>query len=229
MSFTNYKDSQNDVLTTIAPVIDTFLLRLKEEMPNTAFVYDAELSYDTSLKNLRDDEYYNDDADVQSPILSFRRTLLRNVEDKSSGRRLPYQRVVNRSDDYDNNPSILASCMGLFQIEFVYYTKSIEMCEKFEIAHAAQRGISGIRKLNVVLDGDLGNLEYILKHEPLSELTINSQGNYYKAIGGVINIQGIYLLFESKGSIIRSISSRVNSFIEAPKDGNNLDTININS
>ncbi len=229
MSFINHPDSQNDVVTTIAPVIDEFLKSLKVEMPNTGFVYDPELSYETSVKNLRDDEFYNDDVNVQSPLFSFRRTILRGVEEQSSGKRLPYQKIVHRLNQFDDEPKIYASCMGTFNLEYVYYTKSILACEQFEVAHAAQRGVSGVRKINVFLGDELGTLTYELRHEPLDELTVNHPSNYYKALGGVIIIHGIYLLFESKGTIIKSINARVNNFISGVEDSTLLDNISINS
>ena len=197
-------------------------------MPNTGLVYDPELSYETATQRLRDNEHYNNDADVNSPLLAFRRTILREVDLQASGKRLPQHKIVNRLSS-QQDPTIYAACMGTFNLEYMYFTKSMLACEQFEIAHAAKRGVSGLRQLKVNLGTELGILEYQLTHEPLEDLTINNAANYYKALGGVIIVHGIYLLFEEKGTIIKDISARVNNFIDQVGDGNLLDTVSINS
>jgi methionine synthase II (cobalamin-independent) len=220
MSFENYKDSQNDVITTIAPTLSTFLNELRKEMPNCGVVYDPSLSYETAIAKHRADNNFDEDSDTQLPLFAFRRTVLTEIEDATAFKRLSQLKI--RGDITEDGTIIYAGAAGQFQIEYIYFAKDMEQAERFEVSHIAKRGITGIRTLDVYLGESLGNTTYIFEHEQLSDLTDNQEGNSHKALGGVVTVRGLYLLFETKNQVIKETVAKINNFINGEEYGSLL-------
>lgn len=227
--FVNQSDSQNSVVTTIAPVLSELLSKLEVEMPDCNMVYDPELTYESAISTLRDNSNFNDAYNKPIPLLAWRRSVLVPSDDAPAGRRLPYLKSVAPHQTDPNSTRVFMAVEGKFNFEYIYFVDTMLKAEQFEIAHAAQAGITGIRKLSVPLDEGLGSFEFVLQHEVLNDLTVNFTGNFHKALAGIISVRGVYFVFKTSSKRILDIVSRLSTYRRVVGDGQLLSTTEINS
>lgn len=196
----NYRDSLNNVISTVTHVLFGFEDMVREEIPDLPVVYDKELSYPTAIKLLL--AKHNDQDPL--PFLAYNRTVARPTE-MGIGRRVRTYEGIHKLEG--NNIHYGAS-YDEFDLNFMFVSKSMEDIEKFEITYNSDEGISGTKEL-VIDMSDLGDFKYFLKYNEISDLDIEHEGTYHKAIIGSITVRGFYFTFRSTSGIIKEINAKI--------------------
>lgn len=206
--------SQNDVLTTATHFLVEFENYIRLEMPDCSVIFDDQLSYVTALKLLRQNDDFHGSETDNLPLFAYKRTSLKK-EEQGIGKRsvkarnlnvtLPSGKVVQYGIVY-----------GTFDIMFAYYTKSIELLEKFEVVYGNNLGLSGQREIEVNM-GELGDFKYFLKWNELEDFDVQSdEDNYFKALAGSVTVRGFFYIFAGEASIIREVQALIKGVDKVP-------------
>ena len=199
-------------VTTIGLVLDEFLNLLEKNLSSSVkFVYDEEMTLESSLTKLRAISERNGTTfDGEFPLFSFRRSVLKYLEDGQSRRS-----VVNRTSDQivgDNSKLLIyKSINGEIEINFSYYSNSFMDNEIFEIDYLSEFSSSKDKSISVSLPDGLGEFKYYIKYEPLEDKLSNSEGIYHKRVNGTIKINGWFLTLKGSSSSIKTILAKINS------------------
>jgi hypothetical protein len=219
----NVAESTYDVVSNIQPVLAAFIASMREEMPNLAYVYDPDLSYETAVPLLRDRNNQLGISSEPLPLLAFRMSTLRHPDDtQAPNRRLNKKTISMRIGDSMHTFDALH---GEMDVDLLYITKSMDELERFQIAYLAEVGISGTKELTVNMGQDIGDIKYFAQYNELLDITLNVENNYYKALVTSVKIRGFYLIFKNAGGIIKTIINNYHNYIQNPKDGILLETI----
>ncbi len=211
----NYKDSQNDVISTHTHVLFALENMIRQEMPNCSIVYDHQLSYETAIKQF----YVNNDSEQDPlPLFAYMRGVSRPAELTPAKRGRNYTGVLK---NYDGAVTYGAS-YDEFDVNFAYFTKSVEIAEKFEVTYNSDEGITGTKEL-IVNMGDLGDFKYFITYEELTDIQFEFESQFYKSVAGTLKIRGFYFTFRSTSGIIKEINER----IMAVRDINKKDSIEL--
>jgi hypothetical protein len=206
---------KQSVLGTATLVMYELIQKIRRELPDTKYVYDEGLSYETAMKKFRDDNNMNSDDKVGLPLFAFRRSVLRYAEAMGGiGRRSTTKKAVYPLNNADLSPYISATILQAeFDVEFAYITREMTDLERFEVAYLSQRGIADGEMLEV----DIPELPDTLKYqvdfkENLDDKTINVEDNYYKTIVGKFTVRGFFLVFKGDVKLITSIGLRIKTY-----------------
>lgn len=205
-----FPNSEAQVVSTIAMVLEKFLYILKEEVPGIQFVYDESLSFETALATLRANNNEAGEKSGAYPLFIFRRSVLRYCKD-GPGKRS----ITNRARGVQSagKVPIYRTVHGEFDVEFFYVAKTMEQLERFEIAYLAEESFSEDRELVVDLTPQIGSpMSYYLSPSPLSDKRVQSEGVYYKGATGSLTIRGFYLVFREQLKHINSMGIRILEF-----------------
>ena len=211
-----FKGVCNTVSLTLAELLTLF----KTVIPDMKQVYDENLSYESTIKKFRADNQLKNERVDFFPCFSFRRSVLRYTEPAGPGHRsivFTSSRNLPSSADpaipkfADNYHAVQAD----FDIEFIYFTRSVDRMAEFEITYLSEDGISKFKQFAVDLTPELGGpFNYYAKFGPLESRSIkfDEGGNYYKVISGKITIRGFYFLLVGTSPVIKSIQKRISDF-----------------
>jgi hypothetical protein len=201
----NYPDSQNDVVTTMTHVALAFQHLVGTEMPNISVVYDEQLSYETGIKKiLNNDNYSGADRDPL-PAFMYQRTILIPSEIGLSRRSKGRTGCIRVGDEI----LTYSTFHGEFDINFLYVAESVEHIEKFEVVYNSEEGITGTKEIVVQMGDELGEFKYYLDYQDLTEKIIEHENVYYKGIIGSIKVRGFYFTFRGANGLIEQIRSRI--------------------
>lgn len=202
---------QEKVVTTIALVLEQFLLTIKKEVPQAKFVYDESLSYETAIEKFRADNNITPSERTDAlPLFAFKRSVLKYSEHGLSRRssRLDMSHEYNTA--IPNTSNVFKTVHGELDIEFLFIIKSAQDAELFEIEYLSELGITRQKELIVNTQEDLGlNLQYFVWHNPLADKSIQTDINYFKAIQGSVRIRGFYPVFKTRSKHILDVTGNI--------------------
>lgn len=201
----NNSNSQNDVITTMTHVLLSFQDAVRHEMPNCAIVYDEQLSYETAIEQYLANSNYNGSDGKPMPLFAYNRTVLIDVEHGLGKRGKSQYGTLTLPN---NKKAVYSTAYGEFEIQFVYFSKAVELSEKFEVVYNSDEGITGTKEIIVDM-ADLGEFKYFLDYQELTEKTIEREDNFYKSIIGSIKVRGFYFTFRSESSVIAEINAKI--------------------
>ena len=204
----NYSDSMNDTVSTLGPVLQTFINRVvKEEMPNCNAIYDPQLSYDSALVLFREQNAKMETTRDPLPMFAFSRSALRYPElapalHRRTANNIGYHKV--------NEDTVFTYAMTYAEVEiqFLYVNKNMKEVEQFEINYLANEGITGSREITVNLP-DLGDFNYHIDYNDILEIDANKEGAYQKGLAGSLTIRGFFFVFRSETGLIKEINARI--------------------
>lgn len=202
---------QERVISSMALVLEQFISKVKLEVPNAKFVYDEKLSYETAISKFRSDNNIGELSNETDalPLFAFKRSVLRHTE-KGMGKRAATGLVDFKRNLPDGQSEIFKIVHGEMDIDFLFIVKSAEDSELFEIEYLSETGISKQKELLVDLREDLGtDLQYFVEYGPLSDKSMESESNYFKAITGSVKVVGFYPVFKSSAKQILNIHSKI--------------------
>jgi hypothetical protein len=220
----NYPESKNDVVDTKAAVIVAFINDvLKKEMPNCSYAYDPDLSYETGMRILRDNNNMGTAQQDGKELFLYRVTALRHPDEgQAPNVRSTHQRGKLMLSD--GKAATYSAVHAEFDLEFLYVNPSMEESQKFEITFLSDDGISGTPELTAKM-GELGDFRYYLKWEKLLDITVNSNDNYYKAYASILKVRGFFFVFEGESKIIQEVKANINSYIQLTSLSKHLETV----
>jgi hypothetical protein len=208
----NYSESKNDVVDTKAAVIVAFLNDvLKKEMPNCSYAYDPDLSYETGMKILRDNNNMGNAQQDGAELFLYRVTPLRHPDEGQA----PNIRSTHQKGRVRLSDGVAATYTAVhaeFDLEFLYCNPNMEEAQRFEVVYLSDDGISGTPEVTARM-GELGDFNYFLKWEKLLDITVNNQDNYYKAYASILKVRGFFFVFEGESKIITEIKTGINSYV----------------
>lgn len=221
---------KEEVLTTSTLIMYELIQKIMRELPDTKYVYDEGLSYETAVKKFIDDNNMNTSDDIDGrgdnfnfeqpkaskvlPLFAFRRSILRYAEDMGGiGRRASTKKATYPLNGDLGNYVSATMVQAEFDIEFAYITREIQDLERFEVAYLSQKGFSDGQQLEV----DFPELDTSMKYhvdfkENLDDKVINVEENYYKTIAGKFTIRGYFLVFKGQVRRIESVGLRIKTY-----------------
>jgi len=208
----------NRKITTLSVlVIDNLLSKIQSEFPNIKFIYDDNLSYESAVNKLRAYNLQNGiEYDIgKYPLFAFNRSVLR-YSTEGIGKRSVVE-TANRRLDALNRPKI-AETYHIphleFDLNFLYFTKSTQKMEEFEIIYLSEDGISQNKILTLDLTPDLGGpLNYYLVYKPLDSKIISLEGKYYKQLNGSLVVRGFFPVIQGESPVILQIKKQIYNFM----------------
>ena len=222
----NSIDSMKDVVETVAPVLQTIINDvIRFEMPSCNYVYDPDLSYETSLQRFRNNNTMNNTTMEALPLFSFRRTALRYPDDGSApNMRSTSHRGVQRLPDGGAVEYSAVHCE--FDLDFLYINKFMQELEQFEITYMSEDGISSVKEITVTIP-QLGDFKYFLAWSPLLDISDNTEDNFYKGLAGTLKVRGFFFVFRTESKQILEINANIRAFYESIAANDLIRTINI--
>lgn len=222
----NFSDSKNDVVETKAAVIVAFINDvLRKEMPNCSYAFDPDLSYETGMKILRDNNNMGTAQQDGKELFLYRVTSLRHPDE---GQAPNVRSTHNRGKIMlsDGKAATYSAVHAEFDLEFLYVNPSMEESQKFEVTFLSDDGMTGTTDLTAKM-GELGDFRYYLKWEKLLDITVNSNDNYYKAYASMVKVRGFFFVFEGESKVIHDIKANINSYIQNTTTGIHLETVTV--
>ena len=204
------------LLSTIALVMKGLIDAVQGVYPNLKCVYDEDLTYQTSVTKLREKFQKEEISSPIFPLFAFRRTVLR-ISDKVP-RATNVQPIDFTATDY---AKLYRGSYGMFDIEFLVYHTDMEFMESFEIEYLMWQGLKSIRDYSIFIPGLDGEFKYQTYWDWLSDIKISVPAQYYKALTGRVNIQGLFLALSSPATypkikeIIKTIRTLYGEFLES--------------
>jgi hypothetical protein len=205
---TNHSDSQKDVVSTATHVLAKFEDMVRTEMPGTSTVYDEELTFDSALKKFFSSENYEGNGNTPLPLFAYNRSVMVDSE-QGWGMRAKNGIGTMKVGTAPNQSLVTYSAAyGVYDIAFIYITRSIQQMEQFEVVYNSNEGITGTRELTLDMD-DLGSFKYFLEYGQLGSKEIVKDTVYYKAVFGTVKCRGFYFTFRSSSAMIKEINSKI--------------------
>jgi hypothetical protein len=222
----NQPESKQDVVETKAAVIVSFINDvIRKEMPNCAYVYDPDLSYETGMQLLRDNNNSGQAVQDGQELFIYRVTSLR-YPDETQAPNMRSSQNTGKIRLSDGKSAVYSAVHAEFDIEYMYVVPSMEEAQRFEVVFMSEDGISGTTDVQARM-GELGDFHYYLSWEKLLDNTVNSNDNYYKAYASLVKVRGFFFVFRGESKIITEIKSKVNSYVFLTGDGQNLGTTSV--
>jgi hypothetical protein len=226
----NYAKSMNDVVNTTGAVLQTFINDVvKEEMPDCNYVYDPQLTFESSMALIRAANNKLDRNQFQVkpsiPLFAFSHSALKYSEDITSTNK----RMANNVGHYkteSGNHYTYATFHGEIELQFLYVNTSMRELDKFAITYLSNEGISGTKQITVNLP-DLGDFNYYIEYEDMLDINVNIENVYYKSLAGTIKIRGFYFTFRSEASVIEQINLSIYNKAQNIINSELLSSINI--
>ena len=191
-------DSMSDVLGGVTYISHAWENCVRTEMPTTNVIYDEGLSYETAVKLFRDNNNYQDNTLDPLPLIAYKRTVTQKIEDHLLGKRMLRKKACIRDENGDLVRYNVAYVE--FDILFAYFTKDVELQERFEVAYQNGQGLSELEQFTVQFP-DIGDVDYSIKWNDLDEFTINEdENNHFKSIIGSAKVRGFLFSFADKPS-----------------------------
>jgi hypothetical protein len=206
----------NRKITTLPVLVIQLLLNLiNKEFPDIKFVYDENLTYETAVTKLRSDNLQDKLPINQVPLFAFNRSVLK-YSTEGIGKRAVVE-TANRRLQALSQPKI-AETYHIphleFDLNFLYFTKSNQKMEEFEIIYLSEDGISQNKILPLDLTPQLGGiLDYYLMFKPLDSKAIQIENNYYKQINGSVVIRGFFPVIQGQSPVILEIQKQIYNFM----------------
>lgn len=211
----NNPNSMNDVVHSLGPVLKSFLDNvIRAEMPDCKYVYDPELSYESGIKRLRENNKMNQlegkVANQPLPLFIFRRSALMYPEEAQA----PNMRSTHGTGTMKTAHGVAVKygfVHAEFSVDFLYVNPNMEQMEQFEIAYLSKRGVTGTTEFVVDL-GDLGEFRYYLSWNDVIDVEVQSETNYFKGMASTVKIRGFFFVFESEAKQILQIKQNIATF-----------------
>ena len=208
----NYSKSMNDVVSTPAIVLQTFINDVViEEMPECNYVYDPELTFESAMALIRQKNNKLDrnalEAKPSLPLFAFSHSALKYPEDTIA----MHRRVANSTGNYkspEGNYFNYAMVYGELEVQFLYVNKDMKQLDQFAITYLSNEGISGTKQITVNLP-ELGEFNYYIDYEDVLDINVNIENVYYKSLAGTLRIKGFYFTFRSEASVIKEINFKL--------------------
>jgi hypothetical protein len=201
-------NSMFDVLGTVTHVLDAWEECVRLELgQGIAVQFDEGLSYETAQKLLRENNDYSDQVQDGMPMLAYKRTVARRIEDHLLGKRASNFKACVRNSE---GQLVLYNIAYVeFDILFAFFTKDIELQERFEIAYNNRQGISELQTFVAKLP-EIGDMRYSIKWNDLDEYTIQEdENNYFKSLIGSAKVRGWFFSFDSIAKEIGEIHAQI--------------------
>lgn len=205
-------------------VLNEWLNSIDQYMAGVNYVYDEGLSVDNALtrlramreregNNLRQDP--NDGfAKREFPLLTFKRGVMKHAEN-GIGRRAtvlsPCLPISQENILNGERPSMYKVLRGVFPVDFIFYTDSIEEIERFEVEYLSEFQMGESKELKVKIP-DVGDFSYFLKHNPLTDFNVSLKDMNYKSVTGSIEFEGFYFSINGTGPVITEIDFLIKQF-----------------
>lgn len=205
------EDSQSNVFSTISLALSELLRLMKNDISGLNTLFSAtSLDYEDVMKIYRDTTLKNENPkSTPYPLFVFNRTPLRPNE--TLNEKLNRQKVIRDNESDSTLKDVLFYTMGHIDCEFVYFARSIEDLERFEVAYHTYTGLPSIRELSIEIP-DLGSLEYkVIWGRELETLNMQRSPNSYLSVSGKFTIEGLFAVFEGSAKVILSIQSNIDS------------------
>lgn len=219
----NYKESAGDVVDTVALSLASFKQAVLNELGNNAnVIYDPELSYRTAIESLRADEDFQQSGKNVFPLIVYKRSPLRYVEDgKAPNKRMTTHK--NKLTLSDGNVAVYTGLHAEYTIDWLFISNSQQDIERFEVAYLSEEGLSAIKELEVNMRDNIGDFTYHMTwNDELSDLEINDRDDSYKLLIGSCVVRGYYFTFRSESSIIKTINYNTHTYLNSPFDGTKI-------
>lgn len=202
------------VVSNVALVLKEYLDHLDREFPdqNIQYVYDENLSYESAIRNFRNNQNISNNTDQFLPAFAFRRSVFRYRE-SGVGRRSIVCEALDRKIDEDRAFKYIFVSASI-DVEFLYINDVMEEIEHFELIHMAEAMLNKKKNLEVAIP-EVDTFQYQMEFQPLEGKTINIDDNYYKGVSGRTTISGNFLLFTGTSGIIKEIQVAVQNFNES--------------
>jgi hypothetical protein len=211
-------NSMGDVRGTVSHVMAAWEDCVRIEMPNTNVIYDEGLSYESAIRLFRDQNNYHDNNLDPLPLVAYKRTIGVPVRDRLLGLRA--DSCLVKKDEGNGTFSKWNVAYKEFDILFAYFTKDVELQERFEIAYNNGQGLSELEFFDAQLP-ELGAFRYSLEWNDLDEFTIQEdENNYFKSIIGSARLRGFFFSFDSIVKDIREINANIISSDNLAEEGN---------
>lgn len=207
----------NDVYGTVTYVQEAFEDYVRDVLPGTSVIFDDQLSYRTAIEALRRRDNNQGQITDALPMLAYKRTNFVS-EENALGRRARSKAVCATDEDGTWKYKV---GYGTFDILFFYFTKDIELLEKFESAYLAECGLAQDKSLDVRFPR-LGDFKYFMDYsEDLTDLSIeDDEGNFYKGIGGLVKVRGFTFTLLEAAKTIGEINAQFISSSNLAVEGN---------
>lgn len=201
----------NTVNLTVATLLDQFLTVI----PDMKQVYDENLSYGSTVTKFRSDNQLKNQRVDFFPCFSFRRSVMRYTTPAGPGHRSIVLNSTRQIAPLNKFAETYHQVQADFDIEFQYYTRSIERLTEFELTYLTEDGISKFKQFSIDLTPLTGGpFNFFADFLPLESLAVKYEdnGNYYKAVTGKITIRGWYFILMGQSPLIQSIQKRISDF-----------------
>jgi hypothetical protein len=223
----NYQSSLLDVVNTMGLVLKGVIDDcVRKEIPNCSYVYDPDLSYETGLRRLRQNNQMNVSSKDPMPLFIFRRSALKHPDSAQAPNKRLQHSVGYALVEGENKGVRYTALHAEFDVDFIFVSQSQQEIEQFEITYLSEEGISGTREISVEIPM-LGSFKYFLSFNELADLTINVQDNYYKALLSSMKVRGIFFIFRTEIAQILEINANIRAFYEDISANELMSTINI--
>ena len=210
------QDANTNVISIPTLVLSSFIDFVKKELPDINYVYDDMLEYSSSVRNFLSIHNKNKtklpSPEFILPLFSFKRTPI--IWSKAGLGRRSSSLLYTFPKDSTSSVDVYKSVHGEFEIDFSYFTTSVEDLERFEISFLANENLTGEGSLIVSL-ADI-DIPYSLYFNNFDEMTFSKgddTGLFFKGIKGKIRVIGSFPVFkEGAAPIILEIRERIYNF-----------------
>lgn len=192
---------ETNVKSTVAYALKGFLENvIATQLPNTAVIYDDELSVNSALVKLKSRNQMMDHTNIGLPLFAFKRSILKYSDEFNKRQR------INVLGSKDSSSTNLFRCVfGTIDIDFLYIVTNMNDAENFEISYLAENGISSIKQFSLDIP-DIGAADYYLVYNDLSDKSSFVENQYYKALAGNISLKGWYHTFKQSVNLVTTVN-----------------------
>jgi len=198
-----------NVVSNIHLVLQEHLNQFEAKLPRIHSVYDESLDYENAIARYRANNDLEQNSMEAFPLFVFYRSALRYAP-QAIGRRAVSKRPIKVIEG-DDTAVIYKSVYGEFDVSFLFLSPMMSEIENFEISYLGEESV-GSEKEFLVSHSDMGDFPYYVAMEPLDDLRVNIDGNYYKAVGGRSVIRGFFFIVKGTSKIIKEIGFQVQTF-----------------
>lgn len=181
-----------DVITNISMVLEEFLKQCVNNITNLKYVYDENLSYETSIKKIRANNDANAITSGVFPLFVFNRSIIRRPD--AINKRSSFTAAAHKLGDSTGEIEGYKVASGVIDINYQYIDPNMSHIESFELLFLGEESINSVKELTITLP-NIGIWTYFIDWKDLETLTVQIDGNYYKALSGVATISGPFILF----------------------------------
>lgn len=179
------------VLTNITLVIQELLNNLKNISTEPRLVFDPSLGYEESIIGLRALRTMMEIQDVKSfPLIAWNRSPV--IPEESLGRRRVFPKGPHPTTP--DGQRLYKSVFGQFEFRMIYISDNIPDIETFELLYATTSGVNSVKTITTTFP-EIGDFDYFLTWEDLTDITFNKEGNVYIYIGASAIVKGGFVIF----------------------------------